>query len=48
MIRGNGGRRGRRSRGAWKVLGKHRMQLVWRDFEPRTEKGRQGFKLVLP
>lgn len=34
------------AKGAWQRLGKDRMRLVWRDFEPRTDTRRAGFKLV--
>lgn len=33
-------------RSAWRVLGRDRMRLVWRNFEPRTDRARAGFKLV--
>lgn len=32
----------------WRVLGPSHIQLRWQNFEPRTQAGRQGFKLVLP
>ena len=37
----------RPARSAWKVLAPNRMQLVWRDFEPRAERARSEFALVV-
>ncbi|HEV7406275.1 MAG TPA: hypothetical protein VGO11_25225 [Chthoniobacteraceae bacterium] len=36
------------ARGAWKVLDKHHLRLVWTDFEPRDEAARRGFSLARP
>jgi len=36
------------ARASWRVKDPHHMQLVWQNFEPRTQRGRQGFKLVMP
>jgi hypothetical protein len=36
------------ARSLWRIKDSHHMQLVWQNFEPRTQRSRQGFKLVMP